>query len=107
MSSSEAIRTEKTRQNRKIGSPISVQPELKENMARALRCGPLLAPRALWQQRRPLHDVVFEIGVGDFVLGSLHPPAHGDAGFMHRVGIARNQRMPPIEVAALGHEPVA
>ena len=67
----------------------------------------LLQPRPLRQQDRPAHDMVLEIGVGDVVLGSLHPAAHGNAGLMNRVGIARYQRMPPIEVAPLGDEAVA
>src|SRR6476646_11136865 len=68
---------------------------------------PLFEARPLRQMRRPLHDVIFEIGVRDLVLRSLHPAAHGNAGFMNGVGIARNQGMPPVEIAALGHEPVA
>src|SRR5258705_10355716 len=48
----------------------------------------LFEPSSLRQVRRPLHDVIFEIGVRDLVLRSLHPPAHGNAGFMNRIGIA-------------------
>ena len=44
---------------------------------------------------------------GISVLGALHPAAHGDAGLMHGVGIAGDQRVPPIEVASLGNELVA
>src|SRR6202012_6034878 len=68
---------------------------------------PLFEPRPLRQQRRPLHDVILEIGIRDLVLGALHPSAHGNAGLMHGVGIARHQRMPPIEIAALGDQFVA
>ena len=71
------------------------------------RLRPLLQPRPLGQERRPAHDVVLEIGLRDLVLGSLHPAADGNAGLMHRVGVARDQRMPPIEVASLGHQAVA
>src|SRR5260370_559959 len=45
-------------------------------------------------------------GGADLALGALSPPGHGDARFRHRSGIARNQGMPPIEIAALGDEPV-
>ena len=51
--------------------------------------------------------MVFEIGVGDFALGALHPAAHRDAGFMHGVRVARHQRMPPVEVAPLRDEAIA
>src|SRR6267143_6090877 len=67
----------------------------------------LFEPSSLRQVRRPLHDVIFEIGVRDLVLRALHPPAHGNAGFVNRITISRNQRMPPIEIAALRHEPVS
>src|SRR4051812_30563206 len=68
---------------------------------------PLLQPRPFRQVRRPLHDVIFEIGIRDLAFRSLYPPAHGNAGFMNRIGIARNQRMPPVEIAAFGHELIA
>src|SRR5947208_858957 len=55
----------------------------------------LLETSPLWQQRRPLHDVVFEIRVGNLVLAPLHPPAYRDARLMYRVRIAGYQRMPP------------
>ena len=54
-----------------------------------------------------MHNVVFEVGIGDLVLGALHPAAHGNAGFMHGVGITRDQRVPPIEIASLGNQLVA
>ena len=57
--------------------------------------------------RRPLHDVIFEVGIRDLVFRSLYPPAHGNTGFMNRIGIARNQGMPPVEIAAFGHKLVA
>src|ERR1700686_595131 len=61
----------------------------------------------LRQMRGPLHDVIFEVGVRDLVLRSLHPPAHGNPGLVNGVGIARNKRMPPIEIAALGYDLLA
>jgi hypothetical protein len=54
-----------------------------------------------------LHDVVLEIFIGDLVLGALHPAAHGDAGLVHGIGIAGDQRVPPIEVASVRDELVA
>src|SRR5258706_13780766 len=68
---------------------------------------PLFEPSPLRQGRRPLHDMIFEIGVRDLVLRSLHPAAPRNAGLMNRIGIARNQGMPPVEIPALGHELVA
>jgi len=66
--------------------------------------GPFFQSRPFRQQRRPLHDVILEVGVSDLGFSSLHPPAHGNAGFMHRIRIAGNQRMPPIEITALGDQ---
>src|SRR5258708_23807665 len=63
----------------------------------------LFEPRPLRQVRRPLHDVIFEIGVRDLVLRSIHPPAHGNATIMNRIGIARNHGMTPINIPALWH----
>src|SRR5215203_712013 len=75
----------------------------QRNSFRGIRSGfrPLLQPRPLRQQGRPLHDVVLEILIGDLVLGALHPAADGNPGFMHGIGITRNQRMPPVEIASL------
>ena len=60
--------------------------------------------RRLRQFQRPAHDVVFEILVGHVLLSRADPAAHRDAGRMHGLGIARDQRMPPIKVPALGQE---
>src|SRR6266545_3089371 len=68
---------------------------------------PLLQPRPVRQQCRPLHDVVLQILIGDLVLGTLHPPAHGNSGFMHGIGVAGNQRVPPVEVTPLRDQFVA
>src|SRR5215510_3782932 len=59
------------------------------------------------QQLWPLHNVVLQIVVGNLAFRALHAPTHGDASFMHGVGIARDQRMPPIEIAAFGDETIA
>ena len=48
----------------------------------------LFEPSSLRQVRRPLHDVIFEIGVGDFVLVALYPAPHRHPGFMNGIGIA-------------------
>src|SRR5437868_6824027 len=73
----------------------------QRNSFRGLRSGfrPLLPPRAVRQQRGPLHDVVLEILIGNLILGALHPAAHRNPGFMHGVGVTRNQRVPPVEIA--------
>src|SRR5437762_12513010 len=68
---------------------------------------PLFDTRPFWQVRRPLHDMIFEVGVRDLVLRSLHPPPHGDAGFVNRIGIACNQGMPPVQIASVRYELVA
>jgi hypothetical protein len=62
--------------------------------------------RPLRQSPRPLHDVILKIGLCDLVLTPSHPAAHGNTGFMNRVGITGNQGMPPIEIASLSHQPV-
>src|SRR2546425_9966635 len=71
------------------------------------RSGPLLPPRAVRPQRGPLHDVVLELFVRDFVLGALNPAAHRNPGFMHGVGVPRNQRVPPVEITPLRDQFVA
>src|ERR1700753_183348 len=65
---------------------------------------PFFEPRPLRQLGGPLHDMILEVGVGDLVLGTLDAAADGNAGLMHGIGIARNQRVPPIKVAALRPE---
>ena len=51
--------------------------------------------------------MVLELGVRDGILGALDPPTHRDSGFMHRIRIAGDQRVPPIEVTALRDQFVA
>jgi hypothetical protein len=50
--------------------------------------------------------MIFEVFVRDLVFTALHPTANRDAGFVNRIGIARNERVPPIEVATLCHQAV-
>ena len=66
---------------------------------------PLLETRPLRQQHRPLRCDL-RGGVRDLALRSLHPPAYRDTGLVNGIRIARNKRMPPIEIAALRHQPV-
>lgn len=50
--------------------------------------------------------MLLELVVGHVLFRQRHASAHGDAGCVHRVGIARHQRVPPVQVAAVGEEPV-
>src|SRR5882672_4905283 len=59
------------------------------------------------QLHRPAYDAVLEILVGDLVLAGPDLAAHRHAGRMHRVGVARDQRMPPIEIMPIGHQAIA
>src|SRR5215471_21863862 len=62
--------------------------------------------RAFGNTQWPRHEVVFEFPVGHRVLERKDPAAHGDAGGVHAVAIIRDERMPPIEIAALGNQPI-
>jgi len=60
-----------------------------------------LPARALAPASRPIDDAVFERFVGHVVFGIAHASAHRDARLVHGVGIARDERMPPVKVLAL------
>ena len=60
----------------------------------------------LFRQSTPSAHLT-EIGVGDVVLVSSDAPAHRNAGLVHGLGRARDQRMPPLQVLALGDQPIA
>src|ERR1700722_17395640 len=62
--------------------------------------------RALRQPDRPAHDVVLQLVVGHVGLAALQAAAHRDAGAVHGLGIARHQRVPPIEILALFDKPI-
>src|SRR5262249_52775919 len=59
------------------------------------------------QPHWPTHDAILEVFVGNLVLSSTNLAAHGHAGRMHGVGVARDQWMPPIEVVSVGHQAIA
>src|SRR6185437_11672671 len=61
-------------------------------------------PPAAWLPARPIDDVVL---VRPRATLAHRPPAHRDAGLVHRVRITRDQRVPPGEVLALGDPPIA
>src|ERR1700744_396291 len=50
--------------------------------------------------------MIFEIFVGDLVFGSLYASAHGNAGLVNRIGVTRNQRMPPIEITTFRYQAI-
>ena len=56
------------------------------------------------QLQRPADDVVLKVLVGHVHLRRADAAAHRDAGGVNRFGIAGDQRMPPVEVLALGEE---
>src|SRR5712692_6275247 len=62
--------------------------------------------RRLRHPHRPAHDPVLELLVLDLVLAGADPTAHGNPGGVHGLGIAGDQRMPPVKVAAVGQQAV-
>src|SRR5215470_1989188 len=63
-------------------------------------------PRGLRHARRPAHDAALEIVVRDLVLARADAPAHRDPGLVHGLGVARNEWVPPVEVASLGQKAI-
>src|SRR6202050_3635187 len=88
----------------RMGASREGKSRLRDRSRRISGFWPLFQPRPLGQQRRPSHDMILEIGVGDVVLGALHATANRNTGLMNGIGIAGDQRMPPIEIASLRHQ---
>src|SRR5262249_48388709 len=63
--------------------------------------------RGLRNSERPAHDPVFQVLVRNIILAGADLAANRDAGVVDAVGIARDERVPPIEVAAIGQQTVA
>src|SRR5262245_34477706 len=63
-------------------------------------------PRRLRHPQRPAHDAVLKIGVRDLILARADAPAHRDPGLMHGLGVARNERVPPVEIASVGQKAI-
>src|SRR4029077_17607824 len=63
-----------------------------------LRIGPRLRP--LRPFARPGHDVFGELVLRQRVLVRVDARAPRDAGRVHALGVVRDQRVPPVEVAA-------
>src|SRR5271169_518231 len=61
-------------------------------------------PRALRQFLRPADDVVLEILVRHGLFAGAQAAPYRDSGRMHGLGVSGDERMPPIEVPALGNE---
>src|SRR5580658_2526343 len=59
-------------------------------------------PCCLRQLQRPADDVIFELAVGHVHFAGIDAAAHRDAGGMDGFGIAGHQRVPPVEILALG-----
>src|SRR5207302_1017636 len=57
-----------------------------------------LPPRPLRHPHRPLHDAVLQLGVRHLILACADAPAHGNPGRVHGVGIAGEERVPPVGV---------
>src|SRR6266446_7168649 len=63
-------------------------------------------PCGLRHARRPAHDAALEIVVRDLVLARADAPAHRDSRLVHGLGVARNEWVPPVEVASLGQKAI-
>ena len=87
------------------GSPNAGYPLPPRSLFRltALR----LPPPPLGPPDRPAHYAVLELVVRHVVLPGADAAAHRDAGLVHGLGVAGDQRVPPVEVVAVGHQPVA
>src|ERR1017187_3089578 len=65
------------------------------------------AARAFGHLPRPTDDVLLELGVRHVLLARAHAPAHRDAGRVHRLGVAGDQRVAPVEFAPPGQQAIA
>src|SRR6516162_2011592 len=63
-------------------------------------------PRGLRHARRPAHDAALEIVVRDLVLARADASAHRYPRLVHGLGVARNEWVPPVEVASLGQKAI-
>src|SRR5262249_13419521 len=63
-------------------------------------------PRRLRHAKRPAHNTALEIVVRDLVLARADAPAHRDPGLMHGLGVTRNERVPPVEIASVGQKAI-
>src|SRR5262245_54461468 len=63
-------------------------------------------PRRLRHAQRPIHDAVLELLVRYFVFARADGPAHRDPGLVNGFGIARNEWVPPVEIASLGQKAI-
>jgi hypothetical protein len=64
----------------------------------------LFPPGPLRQLERPTHDMLFEIFVWHILFARQHMGADRDAGGVYRFRIAGDERMPPVEILALGEQ---
>src|SRR5215470_11108482 len=68
--------------------------------------GLLLLPRRLRHAQRPAYDAILKVGVGHLIFARADAPAHRNPRLVHGLGIARNEWMPPVEVASLGQKAI-
>lgn len=66
---------------------------------------PSTAPSAPLSTRGIADQIVSDLVLRNTCFGPC-PGAHGDTGLMNRIGVARDQRMPPLKILAFSHEPV-
>src|SRR5215813_1175474 len=86
--------------------PRHAQAAARQRAAGSSARGLLLLLRRLRHAQRPAYDVILKIGVGDLILAGADAPAHRNPRLVHGLGIARNEWVPPVEVASLGQKAI-
>src|SRR5262245_39696871 len=86
----------------RTGSSTAACRRFADSSARGL----LVLPRRLRHAQRPAYDAILKIGVGHLVFARADAPAHRNPRLMHGLGIARDEWVPPVEVASLGQKAI-
>src|SRR5215470_2578727 len=86
--------------------PRHAQAAARQRAAGSSARGWLLLPRRLRHAQRPAYDAILKIGIGNLILAGADAPAHRNPRLVHGLGIARNEWVPPVEVASLGQKAI-
>src|ERR1700682_2310993 len=81
-------------------------PRLRRTRFSLAASSPPLRPGSFWNLARPSDDPLFQLRVRQLRLAGADAAAHRDAGRMHGFGIAGDERVPPVKIAAVGDEAV-